>query len=235
MATVQVRGPRRLDDAASLSPEQAIANAQREALRMADLVYDMVENSIAAFDAKVGVEISAISTIDDHVDTFNSSIKFYLTEIARKELSPEDSARCMRIFSFVTNMEHIGDVIEGNVMKLVEWMCKTNFSFSKEGRAELETLHARIVANMQMAINVFISGDEDLAEHLIDEKMAFRELDGKATQCHLERLCLGSAESMETSSIHVDLLRDLRRINSHAAAIVYSVLDGSLISARHAS
>ena len=34
---------------------------------------------------------------------------------------------------------------------------------------------------------------------------------------------------------HVDLLRDLKRINSHAVAIAYSVLDAPLISPRHAS
>jgi phosphate:Na+ symporter len=234
-AAMQMRGPRRLDDAALLSPEQAIANAQREALRMADRVYDMVECSISAFDMKAGVEASAISALDDQVDAFNNSIKFYLAEIARKELSPEESARCMKIFNFVTNMEHIGDVVDGNVMKLAERMRKTNRSFSKEGRAEIEALHARIVANLQMATNVFMSDDEDLAEHLIEEKRTFRDLDRDATQRHLERLRLGNAVSMETSSIHVDLLRDLRRINSHAAAIAYSVLDAPLSSPRHAS
>lgn len=236
VGVMQVRGPRHLDDVALLAPEQAIANAQREALRMADLVFDMVESSISVFDRKAGgIEVAAVSAIDDQVDAFNDSIKFYLAEIARKELSPEESARCMKIFSFVTNMEHIGDVVDGNVMKLAERMRKADLSFSQEGRAEIEALHARIVANLQMATNVFMSGDEDLAEHLLEEKRAFRDLDRDATERHLERLRLGNAVSIETSSIHVDLLRDLKRINSHAAAVAYSVLDAPLISPRHAS
>lgn len=233
---MQLRGPRRLGDVAQLSSEQAIANAQREALRMADLVYDMVESSILAFDRKAGgIEVAAVSAIDDQVDAFNDSIKFYLAEIARRELSPEESTRCMKIFSFVTNMEHIGDVIDGNVMKLAARMHKADLSFSREGQAEIERLHSRIVANLQMATNVFMSGDEELAEHLLEEKRAFRDLDRDATQRHLERLRLGNAVSIETSAIHVDLLRDLKRINSHAAAIAYSVLDAPLISSRHAS
>jgi phosphate:Na+ symporter len=113
-------------------------------------------------------------------------------------------------------------------------MRKAELNFSAEGRAEVEALHARIVASLQLATNVFLSDDEILAAHLLEEKHAIGELNRSATLRHLERLRQGNAESIETSAIHVDLLRDFRRISSHTAAIAHSVLEAPLISPRHA-
>ena len=234
--TMERRRPRDLESPAGISIEQAIAIAQREALRMADLVYEMVETSLSAFDKdEAVVGPGEIAAIDDQVDAFNESIKFYLTEISRRELTREESTRCMQIFSFVMNLEHIGDVIDGNVIKLASRMRKADLYFSTEGKAELEALHARVVGSLQMATNVFLADDEDLAAHLLEEKHAIGELNRCATLRHLERLRQGNAESIETSAIHVDLLRDFKRISSHTAAIAHSVLDAPLMSSRHAT
>jgi phosphate:Na+ symporter len=43
----------------------------------------------------------------------------------------------------------------------------------------------------------------------------------------LVRLREGRPESIETSSLHLDILRDLRRIHSHICSVAYPVLEAA--------
>lgn len=202
----------------------ALNNATREALRMGDLVFGMLDASITPFRQREASLIKTIERTDDDVDRLNEAIKLYLTEVSRQPLSAEDSRRCMAIFSFVTNLEHIGDIIDRNLMALAERKEKRSLAFSEEGRREIERLHGRLVDNFQTALNVFVSGETEMAEQLLAEKRLYREQEFRATQRHLDRLRAGYTESIETSAIHLDLLRDFKRINSHITAVVYPVL-----------
>jgi phosphate:Na+ symporter len=74
---------------------------------------------------------------------------------------------------------------------------------------------------------VFISGEVSMARRLLEEKVAFRELERAASESHLERLRSGKLESLETSSLHLDVLRDLKRINSHLTSVAYPILDAA--------
>lgn len=204
---------------------QALANASREALRMGDVVYRMLELSIGAFKTRDPLAIKAIERMDDDVDCLNEAIKFYATEISRGAVSHEESARCMTIVHYVTNLEHVGDLVDRNLMELAAAKQKKGLEFSGEGQEDVDVLHERLMANLQMSFNLFLSQDEELATELLSEKRAFRDAQIAAGQRHFERLRKGKAESMETSAIHMDLLRDFKQINSHITALSYSILE----------
>ena len=99
--------------------------------------------------------------------------------------------------------------------------------FSDEGFGEIERMHRRLMGNLDLALNVFISGETPMARRLLEEKVAFRELERGASESHLERLRSGKLESLETSSLHLDVLRDLKRINSHLTSVAYPILDAA--------
>ena len=44
---------------------------------------------------------------------------------------------------------------------------------------------------------------------------------------HLARLSVNTIQSIETSSLHLDLISDLKRINSHICSIAYPILDAA--------
>ncbi|MCX7235340.1 MAG: hypothetical protein NTY26_18485, partial [Burkholderiales bacterium] len=44
---------------------------------------------------------------------------------------------------------------------------------------------------------------------------------------HLARLSVNTLQSIETSSLHLDLISDLKRINSHICSIAYPILDSA--------
>jgi phosphate:Na+ symporter len=47
------------------------------------------------------------------------------------------------------------------------------------------------------------------------ERKKSRDLEARATEAHFARIRAGRAESVETSALHLDVLRDLKRINAH--------------------
>lgn len=207
------------------SVTHGLNNASREALRMGDVVHRMMVLSIDAFKNNDPMVIKTIARLDDDVDRLNEAIKFYVTDLSRSKMSLDDSERCMTIVNFVTNLEHIGDLIDRNLMELAQQKQKKGLKFSKEGEDEIDILHDRLITNLQLSLNLFLTQDEAQAEQLLSEKRSFREAQIEATQLHLVRLQDGKVESMETSSIHMDLLRDFKQINSHITALSYSILE----------
>ncbi len=217
--------PRHLDPDALASPAVALANASREALRLGDAVEGMLGRSIQAFARQDPELVKAIEAEDDVVDALHEAIKLYLTRLNQEELDPEESQRCVEILTFTTNFEHIGDIIDRNLMELAEKKIKGGLRFSAEGMAEIEAFHARIAQNMQLALTVFMRGDIAMARQLIAEKTAIRNMEIEAVEHHLARVGRRLPETLQTSSLHLDVIRDLKRIHSHIAAVAYPILE----------
>jgi phosphate:Na+ symporter len=133
----------------------------------------------------------------------------------------------MEIFAFAINLEHIGDIINRNLMELALKKIKHHYQFSREGAAELEAFHQRVLNSLQLAFGVFMSGDVRVARALIAEKTQLRTVELAAADSHLARLRAGRPESIETSSLHLDVLRDLKRIHSHICSVAYPVLEAA--------
>ena len=124
-------------------------------------------------------------------------------------------------------MEHMGDIIEGSLMELAVKKANLGAQFSQQGLTEIAALHEAVTSTFELAINTFISEDSDLARMLFDAKASIHELESKSVTTHLERIGTGISQSIETSSLHLDIIRDLKRINSHLTSIAYPVLKAS--------
>jgi phosphate:Na+ symporter len=133
----------------------------------------------------------------------------------------------MEIISFAINLEHIGDIVDKNLSELATKKIKRRFQFSAEGAEELSAFHRRIMDSLRIAFGVFMSGEASEAHKLLAEKAALRNAELAATERHLERLREGRPESLETTSLHLDVLRDLKRIHSHICSVAYPVLDAA--------
>jgi phosphate:Na+ symporter len=217
--------PRYLDDGTLDTPTVALTCATREALRMGDEVKIMLQAAgkvLSSDDEALKKETEAA---DDTVDRLHEAIKLYLTKLNNEELDSEESARCVEILNFTTNLEHIGDIIDKNLMELASKKIKNHTAFSNAGMAELDSFHAHIVANLDLALNVFASGDIELARHLLRQKAQVRELERRYIENHYERITARQPESIVSSSLHLDVLRDLKRINGHLTSAAYSILE----------
>jgi phosphate:Na+ symporter len=112
-------------------------------------------------------------------------------------------------------------------MELATRKIKHRYSFSREGAKELEEFHQRVLNNLKLGFSVFMSHDVKVARILIEEKTRLRNAEMIAAENHLARLREGRQESIETSSLHLDVLRDLKRIHSPICSVAYPVLEGA--------
>ena len=219
--------PRYLDESALETPSLALADAARETLRMGDLVEVMLRKVMAAITTNDRALVDQVSQMDNAVDGLDEAIKLYLTRLTRGSLDEREGQRAMEIISFAINLEHIGDIIDKNLSELATKKIKRRFQFSPEGAEELSAFHKRTMDSLRIAFGVFMSGDVGEARKLLAEKASLRNAELAATERHLDRLREGRPETIETTSLHLDVLRDLRRIHSHICSVAYPVLDAA--------
>lgn len=219
--------PHHLDPTALATPSLAISCAAREALHQADIVETMMLGVLTVIrnnDLKLAEELRRM---DDTVDELYSAIKYYLTKISREALAEEESRRWTDIISFTINMEQIGDIIERVLIDIEDKKISKGRSFSEAGMAEICELHARLIDNLRLGMSVFLNGNVRDAQKLLEEKARFRDLERAYAATHLARLGDNTVQSIETSSLHIDLISDLKRINSHICSIAYPILDSA--------
>src|SRR5690625_107867 len=226
--------PRHLDESSLENPAMALAGATREALRVADVVETMLEEVINVLRIDDPKRIAAVSALDNRVDALHEAIKLYVSRINRQPMSEEESRQAFDIINFTTNLEHIADVIDKNLLELAAKRQKLGVAFSREGWSELEDLHGRVREQMQLAVAVFVTGDIEMARQLVLQKEKIRDQERRAAETHMQRLTGGKVETIETSAIHLDILRDLKRVSSHLSAVAYPILEaeGELRSGR---
>lgn len=225
--------PRYLDETALETPSLALADAAREVLHMGDHVEAMLRKVMAAMTSNDRALVDQVSKTDNAVDGLNEAIKLYVTKLTRGSLDERESQRAMEIVSFAINLEHIGDIIDKNLSELAGKKIKRRLEFSSEGAAELAAFHKRTIDSLRIAFAVFMSGDAGEARKLLAEKASLRAAELAAVDRHLERLREGRPETIETTSLHLDVLRDLRRIHSHICSVAYPVLDAAGETAAH--
>jgi phosphate:Na+ symporter len=219
--------PRYLDESALETPSLALADAARETLHMGDHVEVMLRKVMAAMMTNDRALVDEVSRMDNSVDNLDEAIKLYVTKLTRGSLDEREGQRAMEIVSFAINLEHMGDIIDKNLSELATKKIKRRFQFSPEGAEELSAFHKRTADSLRIAFGVFMSGDVNEARKLLAEKVNLRNVELAATERHLDRLREGRPESIETTSLHLDVLRDLRRIHSHICSVAYPVLDAA--------
>jgi phosphate:Na+ symporter len=215
-------------------PVAALAGASREVLLVGDLIERMLRQAGEAMRDSDVAKLNDISALEGRVDRIQHDIKVYVSKVGQDGLSGKDQRRAMDIVEYAINLEHIGDIIEKGIRPEIAKKIDLGLRFSDDGKSELERLFTVTLDNIRMAQSVFATRNAALARRLVEVKEDVRRLEKQSSERHLQRLRDGRAESIQTSSVHLDMLRDLKRINAHIAAVAHPILDesGLLIESR---
>ncbi|HYL81397.1 MAG TPA: Na/Pi cotransporter family protein, partial [Candidatus Acidoferrum sp.] len=216
-----------LDEHMLDTPALALGQATREALRLADIVSEMFTKTVEAFTGEDPELIEFIEEKDNQVDLLDREIKHYLTKLSQQSLTDEQSRREIGILSFVNNLENIGDIVDKNLMELAKKKLNKGAHFSEPGLKEIELLHKKVLQNLELAISAFASNDLALAQQVLERKLELSQTERKFRQAHIQRLHEGYRESIDTSEIHLDILTNFKRINSHITAVAYPILENA--------
>ena len=220
-------GPRFLDKDALDTPVVALANATREVLVIGDTIERMLIRAENAFKHNDLAPLAEIALLEKKVDQLQQEVKIYLSQLGRRGLDENDARRSITVIDYAINLEHMGDIIEKGLCEQIRKKILNGFKFSDEGYDELKTLFDMTIENLRAAQSIFVTGDLSLARRLMEIKIDIRRLEKRSSGRHLERLRDGLMESLQTSSLHLDMLRDLKRINAHIVSVAHPILDES--------
>jgi phosphate:Na+ symporter len=218
--------PQYLDKDALDTPSVALSNAAREVLRMADTVETMLRSSQDLFREDDISRVDAVSRTDDVVDRLYSAIRRYLSSINHEALSEAEAKRLSDILAFAINLEHVGDIIDKNLMELAAKRIRNHLRLPKDSLEDITNMHAKLLEHLQLAASVLMFQDIGSARRLVSEKERFRDLERAITKKHLDQLRSGRAAG-DTSALQLDIVRDLKRIEAHIAATGHSLLEQS--------
>lgn len=211
--------PLYLDERVLNTPSLALGYASREIIRMAEITYWMVEKAMEVFKHNDGELRKRLIEEDDKVDCLEETITPYLTKLSQQELSLEQSKREVELLYIVDELEHIGDIVSKNLMSYSYKKMKRGLLFSEEGMREIGQYHGEVLKTFKMAILALTSSDRSIASEVAKRRQFLDELLREFHQKHIDRLHRGLKESLETSTVHLDFISDLERINFHTSNI----------------
>jgi len=213
-----------LDPAVLNRPELALTSVTRELLRMSQLVETMAGPLLDLFTTSQPDQVEHIRTMDKHVNEAHTEIKLYIAELNGGQLSSDEARRGVELTSMAINLERVGDIIAKDLLPRVDEKHNKRQEFSQAGWREISVLHARVITNMQLALNVLVSEDLESAKQLVLEKTRMGKLERETRNRHLGRLMKGTPESIATSDLHLEVVRALKEINSLYTAVAYPIL-----------
>jgi phosphate:Na+ symporter len=178
-----------------------------------------------AFERNNAARLRDISPLERQVDRLQQEVKVYLSKLGRAGLSEDEGRRSIVIIDYAINLEHIGDIIEKGLLPEVTKKIGQGLRFSEDGFAELHQLFQLTIDNLRIAQTILITRDVNLAKQLMERKIEVRHMEKRSSERHLQRLRDGRADSLQTSSLHLDILRDLKRINAHIVSVAHPIMD----------
>jgi phosphate:Na+ symporter len=217
-------GPVYLDPHALETPALALGQATRETLRMADITYHLYSDSIEVFVRDDEALRERLVEEDDKIDVLEEAITPYLTAVSQSETSSREAERVVSLLFIVKNLELIGDTISKSLMDLALKKIAVSPRFSEQALERVKQYHAEVRITLQMGIDALASWDKRLAHRVIDRKSEMNVLERELHKEHLSLLRGDRDEVAETSTVYLDVISDLKRINSYASGMAYAVL-----------
>ena len=221
-ATGDPAAPRYLDEAGLHSPPVALANAEREALRQADALEEMLRTIATGFRTEDRDLAKRIARLNDVVDRLNRAVQVYLAGLPAENLGEEEQRRVAEIRAFVLNLESAGDVLDRSLARVAAKWAKEGVSLDRAMMDSIQAMHARGLEQLQLAVAAFMREDVSAARRLMEEKERMREEEAEAAR----RFSLATEPAAIASrGVVLEVVRDLKRVGGHLAATAYPLLE----------
>lgn len=216
--------PKHLDRTALDTPALGLANAARETLRMGDALEQMLELWSKVMHGEPRQE-KELRKLADDVEVLHIAIKLYLAQMPKEDLAEEELKRWAEIIEMSLNLQQASEILERMGSEVADKSLAARRAFSPAGLEELDNLLGQLTSNLKLALSVFFSNDVTSARRLRRNKHRFRIMNRRYAHAHVNRLHQQNVQSIETSSLHLGLLGDMKRLNSLFCSVAYSVLE----------
>ncbi|MEP5154623.1 MAG: Na/Pi cotransporter family protein, partial [Planktotalea sp.] len=163
----------------------------------------------------------------DGLDRLFGAIKIYMARTMQQQLTEHESQQAQDLLTFIANMEHIGDIVDCDLLPITRMKTARQTDFSQEGFAEITEVYEVVCMNFDLAVNAFLTYDPELARQLYDTKTVVRQMEDDSIAAHIGRIGSGRADSIESSDLHLDMLHGFKRINEHLITTAHLTLNAN--------
>ena len=217
--------PKYLDDSLLNSPELAIGMATKEIMHISDHVTDMTKDIYPLLKSYDPDNAEKIHKKEDHIDLLSTATNKYLTHLLRQQLNKDEFNRTMGLVHIVRDYEHIGDIIEKNLLSKAESKYVNNLDFSTEGYTDIMTMHRKIIELLHVVNTGFATNSCMAAEKAKTIQEDIVDLEFRLRMSHIARMQKGALETENTSFIHMDVINAYLRISEHLKNIAMALTD----------
>lgn len=214
-----------LDPSLLMMPSMALEQTRGAIVHMSSVVRSMIADIVPAIIEDDEGSVEQVHRRDEQVDALDEEITSYMIRLTRRYLTRDQSEEDARLLNITDELEHIGDVIESNMVALLHKKIEGNIVFSDEGREEILEYHRRVLESFDLAMEAFERSDIEKAQKVVTTKEELIELEQAYRMSHYRRMSREEREGEGSSQIHLDLIDYLRRIDSYSESIARTVLE----------
>jgi phosphate:Na+ symporter len=217
--------PKFLSDMLFHTPSLALDAARHEIKRMGKRVDLMSSAMMPAVLSGDKESLLAVRDMYREVDILHSHIVTYLAKVSQLQLNEHQTLKLTNIMAAVNDLDHIGDLIEINMVELGLRRVYKGFKISEATQKVINTLHVVVSDALKAAIRSVVEEDIDYAYRVILMKDDLNKLIKQADLHQAERLVAADSGKFEAYSIEVDIIEKLQRIYYHSKRIAKSVIE----------
>jgi phosphate:Na+ symporter len=216
--------PKYLNDLLFATPSLALDAARHEVKRMGRRVDLMNAAMLPAVISGNRESLQAVREMDEEVDILYKHIVNFLANVSQLKLTEYQTQKMLKLMAAVNDLEHIGDVIEVNLVELGEQRIKQGFKISAATEKVMNTVHVVVSDALKAAVRAVVDEDEDFALRVISMKADMNRLVEQADLHQAQRLVSEDSGKFEAYSVEVDIIEKLKRIFDHARRMAKSVV-----------
>ena len=217
--------PKYLNELLFHTPSLALDAARHEIKRMGKRVDVMNTAMMPAVMAGSKEALMAVRDMDDEIDILYKHIVNYLGNVSKLKLNDYQNQKMLKLMSTVNDLEHIGDIIEVNMVNIGQDRLEKGIKISQETQKVMNTLHVVVSDALKAAVRAVVEEDPGYAKRVISMKVDIIRLIEQANIHQAERLVSEDSGKFEAYSLEVEIIEKLKRIYYHAKHVAKSVLE----------
>jgi phosphate:Na+ symporter len=168
--------------------------------------------------------LEGIKMREEKINFLQAKITDYLLQVARQELSEEQSNEVYEMISIVKDMESIGDIIDRNMIPMIPKKQSLEADFSHEGKEELLIYHEKVCKQLHLLRETFAERSPDKARTIMAKERKYLDLESQYRVQHLERIRHQRKESLETHTVHLELMDLMKQVIVYSSNIAQTIL-----------
>lgn len=217
--------PRYLDESLLATPSIAIGMSQKEIIRITDRITEMVMRCDQMFKNYNSELVAEVLKKEDEVDILSEATNRYLTRLMRQPITKDEFNQCMGLVHIVKDYEHIGDVIEKNIVYLAESKYANNVDFTEDGYKEITAMVHKTIEMLHVVNTAIVTGSCNLANKAKELHEELVDMEFRIRMSHFARMQMGDAVSENTSSIFLDIINSYKLIAEHLNNVTLALTD----------